>query len=105
MKATETLHEQGQSLWLHNVTRDLRQSGTLERYIDELSVTALTSDPTIFDHAIKNSSAYDAAIRTKVREGGGNVHQLEKLPAGCRAGDNANAFVGGFRLWERRQDG
>jgi transaldolase len=69
MKATGTLHEQGQSLWLDNITRDLLQSGTLERYIDELSVTGLTSNPTIFDHAIKNSSAYDAAIRTKVREG------------------------------------
>jgi len=69
MKATETLHDQGQSLWLDNITRDLLQSGTLERYITELSVTGLTSNPTIFDHAIKNSSAYDAAIRKKVKEG------------------------------------
>ena len=69
MKATETLHDQGQSLWLDNITRDLLQSGTLERYIAELSVTGLTSNPTIFDHAIKNSSAYDAAIRTKVKQG------------------------------------
>jgi transaldolase len=69
MKATQTLHEQGQSLWLDNITRDLLESGTLARYIDELSVTGLTSNPTIFDHAIKNSSSYDAAIRTKVREG------------------------------------
>src|SRR5258705_6472958 len=69
MKATETLHERGQSLWLDNITRDLLESGTLERYIDGLSVTGLTSNPTIFDHAIKNSSAYDAAIRRKVREG------------------------------------
>jgi len=69
MKATATLHEQGQSLWLDNITRDLLQRGTLERYIDELSVTGLTSNPTIFDHAIKNSSAYDAAIRTKVKAG------------------------------------
>ena len=69
MKATETLHEQGQSLWLDNITRDLLQSGTLKRYIDELAVTGLTSNPTIFDHAIKNSSAYDAAIRKKVEEG------------------------------------
>jgi transaldolase len=66
MKGTGTLHEQGQSLWLDNITRDLLQSGTLARYIDELSVTGLTSNPTIFDHAIKNSSAYDAAIRTSV---------------------------------------
>lgn len=69
MKATETLHEEGQSLWLDNITRDLLQSGTLKRYIDELSVTGLTSNPTIFDHAIKNSSAYDDAIRKKVKEG------------------------------------
>src|SRR5882672_3722806 len=69
MKATETLHERGQSLWLDNITRDLLESGTLKRYIDELSVTGLTSNPTIFDHAIKNSAAYDAVIRTKVRSG------------------------------------
>ena len=69
MKATETLHEQGQSLWLDNITRDLLDSGTLARYIDQLSVTGLTSNPTIFDHAIKNSSAYDATIRKKVKEG------------------------------------
>src|SRR5260370_22815717 len=69
MKATQTLHDQGQSLWLDNITRDLLESGTLKRYIDELSVTGLTSNPTIFDHAIKNSSAYDAAIRKKLREG------------------------------------
>ena len=69
MKATQALHDRGQSLWLDNITRDLLASGTLARYIDELSVTGLTSNPTIFDHAIKNSGAYDAAIRTKVKEG------------------------------------
>src|SRR5881397_4179671 len=69
MKPTETLHDRGQSLWLDNITRDLLDSGTLQRYIDELSVTGLTSNPTIFDHAIKNSAAYDAAIRQKVKEG------------------------------------
>ena len=67
MKATEKLHDLGQSLWLDNITRDLLTTGTLQRYIDELSVTGLTSNPTIFDHAIKNSTAYDAAIRTKLR--------------------------------------
>src|SRR6266481_5689143 len=67
MKATQLLHNLGQSLWLDNITRDLINSGTLKRYIDELSVTGLTSNPTIFDHAIKNSSAYDAAIRKKVK--------------------------------------
>ncbi len=69
MKATETLHAEGQSLWLDNITRDLLQTGTLERYIRELAVTGLTSNPTIFDHAIKNSTTYDAAIRKKVAEG------------------------------------
>lgn len=69
MKATTLLHGQGQSLWLDNITRDLLQNGTLARYIAELSVTGLTSNPTIFDHAIKNSTAYDAAIRQKVDEG------------------------------------
>src|SRR6478672_7184606 len=68
MKATQKLHELGQSLWLDNITRDLLTSGTLRRYIDELSVTGLTSNPTIFDHAIKNSTAYDAAIRKKIKE-------------------------------------
>ena len=69
MKATEALHDLGQSLWLDNITRDLLTTGTLKRYIDELSVTGLTSNPTIFDHAIKNSTAYDAAIRKKLKEG------------------------------------
>lgn len=67
MKATQALHDLGQSLWLDNITRDLLSNGTLRRYIQELSVTGLTSNPTIFDHAIKHSSAYDAAIRTKLR--------------------------------------
>jgi len=69
MKATQMLHEIGQSLWLDNITRDLLDSGTLEHYIDELSVTGLTSNPTIFDHAIKNSTSYDGAIRQRVKEG------------------------------------
>jgi len=59
MKATLTLHNLGQSIWLDNITRDLLDSGTLARYIDEFSVTGLTSNPTIFGHAIKNSAAYD----------------------------------------------
>lgn len=62
MKATQLLHNLGQSLWLDNITRDLLESGALQRYVDELSVTGLTSNPTIFDHAIKNSSAYDKSI-------------------------------------------
>jgi transaldolase len=69
MKATELLHNLGQSLWLDNITRDLLNSGTLNRYITELSVTGLTSNPTIFDQAIKGSTAYDAAIREKLAKG------------------------------------
>jgi transaldolase len=66
MKPTATLHELGQSLWLDNITRDILNSGTLQRYIDELSVTGLTSNPTIFDHAIKNSADYDNDISQHV---------------------------------------
>jgi transaldolase len=69
MKATQLLHNLGQSLWLDNITRDLLDNGTLERYVDELSVTGLTSNPTIFDHAIKGSSAYDASIRDGLSKG------------------------------------
>src|SRR5499427_3315246 len=69
MKATQLLHNLGQSLWLDNITRDLLDSGTLKRYIDDLSVTGLTSNPTIFDHAIKNSKAYDIAIRADLAKG------------------------------------
>jgi transaldolase len=69
MKTTQRLHDLGQSLWLDNITRDLLNSGTLKRYINELSVTGLTSNPAIFDHAIKNSTAYDAPIREKLLNG------------------------------------
>jgi transaldolase len=69
MKATEMLHNLGQSIWLDNITRSLLTSGTLRHYIGELSVTGLTSNPTIFDNAIKNSADYDAAIRQKLGEG------------------------------------
>jgi len=69
MKATQLLHNLGQSLWLDNITRDLIDNGTLKHYIDELSVTGLTSNPTIFDHAIKGSSAYDASIRAGLSKG------------------------------------
>jgi transaldolase len=66
MKATQLLHDLGQSLWLDNITRDMLNKGTLRQYIDELSVTGLTSNPTIFDHAIQHSAAYDTAIREKL---------------------------------------
>jgi transaldolase len=69
MKPTQKLHDIGQSLWLDNITRGLLASGTLRRYIEELSITGLTSNPTIFDHAIKNSHDYDDAISQKMKEG------------------------------------
>ena len=68
MKATQILHNLGQSLWLDNITRDLLDSGTLKQYINDLSVTGLTSNPTIFDHAIKNSTAYDATVRKLAKQ-------------------------------------
>ncbi len=69
MKATQRLHDLGQSLWLDNITRGHLNSGTLRRYIDELSVTGLTSNPAIFEHAIKNTDFYDDAVRQKTRKG------------------------------------
>ncbi len=79
MKATRILHEAGQSLWLDNITRALLTGGELKRYIDELSITGLTSNPSIFDQAIKNSHDYDAAIREKTaarKEGEGLFFEL-----------------------------
>ncbi|HWC96348.1 MAG TPA: transaldolase [Candidatus Sulfopaludibacter sp.] len=69
MKATNKLHDLGQSIWLDNITRDLLNSGTLQTYIDDLSVTGLTSNPTIFDQAIKKSAAYDDDIRQETARG------------------------------------
>jgi transaldolase len=69
MNANRKLHDLGQSLWLDNITRGLLKTGGLRRYIDELSITGLTSNPTIFDHAIKNGSDYDDAIKSKLAQG------------------------------------
>ncbi|HEV8414678.1 MAG TPA: transaldolase family protein, partial [Bryobacteraceae bacterium] len=69
MKPTQQLHDLGQSLWLDNITRGLLTSGTLRHYIDDFSITGLTSNPSIFDLAIKNSNFYDDAIRQKSKEG------------------------------------
>jgi transaldolase len=97
MKATRKLHDLGQSLWLDNITRDLLTSGTLRRYIDELSVTGLTSNPTIFDHAIKNSTAYDQAIRRKLKEGKSGEQLFFEL-----ALDDITQAADLFRpVWER----
>ncbi|MBW4051742.1 MAG: transaldolase [Proteobacteria bacterium] len=69
MQATLELNRAGQSLWLDNITRELLAGGTLKRYIEELTVTGLTSNPTIFDHAMKNGSAYDEDIRKLAHKG------------------------------------
>jgi len=73
MKATEPLRHLGRSLWLDNITRGLLIGGTLERYIRELSVARLTSNPGIFDHAIRDSGFYDEAIRRK-------THSARRMP-------------------------
>ena len=69
MNSPQALRDKGQSIWLDNITRDLLDNGALKRYIDEWAVTGLTSNPTIFDHAIKNSTAYDASIAEKLQKG------------------------------------
>ena len=69
MKPTQQLHDLGQRLWLDNITRGLLDNGTLQRYIDDFSITGLTSNPTIFDGAIGGGDAYDAGIREKVADG------------------------------------
>src|ERR1700738_624912 len=69
VKPTRTLHDLGQSLWLDNITRNLLRTGVLRRYIDEFSITGLTSNPTIFDHAIGTGKDYDDAIERKLAEG------------------------------------
>jgi transaldolase len=79
VKPTGRLHRLGQSLWLDNITRDLLRSGTLERYLRELSVTGLTSNPTIFEHAIKNSAAYDRTIGEHARRGRANAELFFEL--------------------------
>lgn len=69
MKPTQILHDSGQSIWLDNISRGILNDGTLKKYIDELSVTGLTSNPTIFDKAIKDTDFYDSEIRQKLAEG------------------------------------
>jgi transaldolase len=99
-KATQTLHNSGQSIWLDNITRELLDSGTLKRYIDEWSVTGLTSNPTIFDHAIKNSSAYDTAIRKKLGEGKSGEGLFFEL-----ALEDITRAAASFRAVHQRTDG
>jgi len=77
MKATQKLHDLGQSLWLDNITRDLLNSDRLRHYIDDLSVTGLTSNPTIFDHAIKNSNLHDLGDNDQRSHGAGDSNEEE----------------------------
>ncbi|MBV8662039.1 MAG: transaldolase, partial [Hyphomicrobiales bacterium] len=96
-KATQHLHELGQSIWLDNITRDLLTTGTLKRYVDEFSVTGLTSNPTIFDHAIKNSAAYDREIRDGLKQGDSG----EKLFFKLAIEDLVNAADMFRPIWDR----
>ena len=85
LSPTLTLREAGQSLWLDNITRKLLTSGTLKRYIDELGITGLTSNPTIFDQAISKSADYDAGIKQKIAAG--ELGRAALLRAGHRGPD------------------
>jgi len=101
MKPTQRLHDLGQSLWLDNITRGLLSSGTLERYVRDLSVTGLTSNPTIFDHAIKNHDFYDDAIRQKGAagcQGEGLFFEIALEDLG-RAADLFRRCTSGRRAW------
>ena len=69
MKPTKALHDLGQSLWIDDITRDMLDSGTLKKYIDDFSVTGLTSNPTIFDNAIAKSDSYDGKIKRLFKAG------------------------------------
>ena len=101
MKATQELHDMGQSLWLDNITRDLLNSGTLKGYIDELSVTGLTSNPTIYDLAIKSSDTYDVAIRADMAKGrtGEDLFYDLALDDLTRAADRSGRFMTARMVW------
>jgi transaldolase len=101
MKATRIPKDLGQSLWLDNITRNLLKTGGLRRYIDEFLLTGMTSNPMIFDHAIKNSGDYDDAIKSKLAEGKSGEQRSEPpvsavfdgfVSWGC-----CRAFAGGNR--------
>src|SRR5208282_2573511 len=105
MKATQQLNQLGQSLWLDNITRELLDSGTLKRYIDDLTVTGLTSNPTIFDNAITHSKSYDPEIRELVSRGFSNSRsRISPAPPRCsRQSISARApSMDGFRWRYRR---
>jgi transaldolase len=104
MKPTQQLHELGQSIWLDNITRALLTNGTLRRYIDELSVTGLTSNPTIFANAISKSDDYDPAIRQKLAAGRSGEElffdlALEDLTAAADLFRSINRATNGIDGW------
>ncbi len=104
MRPTQQLHELGQSIWLDNITRALLTTGTLKRYIDELSVTGLTSNPTIFDNAISKSSDYDTAIREKLAAGRSGEElffdiALEDITAAADLFRSINTATNGLDGW------
>jgi transaldolase len=104
MKPTQQLHDLGQSIWLDNITRSLLTTGTLQRYIDELSVTGLTSNPTIFDNAISKSDDYDAAIRQKLAVGRSGEDlffdlALEDVTAAAGLFGSINSATNGIDGW------
>ena len=101
--APKRLSQLGQSLWLDNITRDLLDSGTLKRYIDKHFVTGLTSNPTIFDHAISRSKSYDTEIRQQLNEGksGEALFFTLAIQDLSRAAD----LFAGVHAWTDRVDG
>jgi transaldolase len=101
MDSTQQLHERGQSIWLDNITRTLLTSGALARYVDELSVTGLTSNPTIFDKAIEGSDAYDEAIRASTAAGETLLFELaiEDLRAAADLFRQEHERTGGMDGW------
>jgi transaldolase len=102
--APKNLNALGQSLWIDNITRDMLDSGTLKRYIDELSVTGLTSNPTIFDNAISRSNWYDAEIRRQLDNGASGetlffnlaIQDLSRAADLFRSAYDRTASVDGF---------
>jgi transaldolase len=98
MKPTQALHEAGQSLWLDNITRALLDKGILARYVAEYSVTDLTSNPTIFDRAIKDGTAYDADIAARKANGATDEQVFFDLaPAAELQREGAEAFAASWQ--------
>lgn len=98
MNPAQKLHEAGQSLWLDSISRRLLDEGTLERYIEELAVTGLTSNPTILGHAMAASSDYDDSLRRHLEAGVTDPQELVYAVAL----EDINAAADLFRpVWEK----